>query len=44
MKTVKEILIDKKHRIITAPCYMMEASITEVYENILTAVKALETV
>lgn len=44
MKTVKEILIDNAHRIITAPCYMMEASITEVYENIQTAVKALDTV
>ena len=41
MKTVKEILVDRKNRIITAPCYMMDASIVEVYENIQAAVKAL---
>ena len=44
MKTVREILIDSELRIITAPCYMMEASISEVYENILAAVKALTVV
>jgi len=42
MKTVRELSIDKNLRIITAPCYMMEASITEVYENIVQAVEALD--
>ena len=41
MKTVKEVLVDRDLKIITAPCYMMEASITEVYENIQSAVKEL---
>ncbi len=44
MKTVKEINVDKKLKIITAPCYMMEASITEVYDNIVQAVEALKDV
>ena len=44
MKTVNEILIDQDLRIITAPCYMMEANVLEVYENILSAVKAMETI
>lgn len=34
MKTVHEICIDTKNKIITAPCYMMEASIVEVKDNI----------
>ena len=41
MKTVKEVLVDRDLKIITAPCYMMEASITEVFENIQSAVKEL---
>ncbi|MCT4624567.1 MAG: isoprenoid biosynthesis glyoxalase ElbB [Schleiferiaceae bacterium] len=41
MKTVKEVLIDTQNRIITAPCYMMEASITEVHDNIQDAIKAM---
>ena len=43
MKTVNEILIDKDLKIITAPCYMMEASIIQVYENIQMAIKAIDT-
>jgi enhancing lycopene biosynthesis protein 2 len=41
MKSVKEILIDEKNKIVTAPCYMMEASITEVRNNIKDTVKKL---
>lgn len=41
MKTVHEILIDDKNRIISAPCYMMEASILEIRTNISQAIKAL---
>jgi enhancing lycopene biosynthesis protein 2 len=41
MKTVREIAIDHKNRIITAPCYMMEASITDVRENIKQAIDEL---
>lgn len=41
MKTVEEILIDKQNKIVTAPCYMMEASILEVRKNIRSAVEAL---
>lgn len=42
MKTVREVAIDTDLKIISAPCYMMEASIIEVYENIKKAVKELE--
>lgn len=41
MKKVDEIEIDGKHRIITAPCYMMEASIDQVHDNVQQAVKEL---
>jgi enhancing lycopene biosynthesis protein 2 len=41
MKTVREILIDKENKIITAPCYMMEASILDIRKNIRSAVEAL---
>lgn len=34
MKTVREICIDEKHKIVTAPCYMMEAGIADVKNNI----------
>lgn len=34
MKSIKEISVDIDNKIITAPCYMMEASINEVFENI----------
>jgi enhancing lycopene biosynthesis protein 2 len=42
MKTVSEILIDRENKIITAPCYMMDATIVEIRENIRQAVKALK--
>lgn len=41
MKTVHEVLVDDKNRIISAPCYMMEASILEIRTNISQAIKAL---
>lgn len=39
MKTVSEVAIDRELKIVTAPCYMMEASITQVRDNIAQAVK-----
>mgnify|MGYP003684335063 CR=1 FL=1 len=33
MKTIDEVHIDKAHKIISAPCYMMEGSISQVYKN-----------
>ena len=41
MKTVKEISFDIDTNIITAPCYMMDASIVEVRNNIKQAVDKL---
>lgn len=42
MKSVREIEIDSKNKIITAPCYMMEASILEVRKNIQKALEAMK--
>jgi len=41
--TVRQISIDTTHRIITAPCYMMEASISDVHTNVAMAIDALMT-
>ncbi|MFT4680176.1 MAG: enhancing lycopene biosynthesis protein 2 [Granulosicoccus sp.] len=41
MKTKTEILVDEANLIITAPCYMMEASIVEVHANIKQAINQL---
>ncbi|MFT4526243.1 MAG: enhancing lycopene biosynthesis protein 2 [Bacteroidia bacterium] len=41
MKTKTEILVDESNLIITAPCYMMEASIVEVRANIKQAIDQL---
>ena len=41
--TVREISIDTHNRIITAPCYMMEATITDVHTNVAMAIDALMT-
>lgn len=41
MKTVREIAVDEKLKIVTAPCYMMEANIVEVYENTRQAIAEL---
>lgn len=42
MKSVREIQVDSVNKIITAPCYMMDASITEIRNNIKMAVDALK--
>ncbi len=41
MKTVEEILIDKENKIVTAPCYMMDASILDIRRNVSSAIEAL---
>ncbi len=41
MKTLREISVDAENRIITAPCYMMEGSITDIRNNIKQAIDAL---
>jgi enhancing lycopene biosynthesis protein 2 len=43
MATKTEVAIDRDLKIISAPCYMMEATITEVAANIEKAIAALET-
>jgi enhancing lycopene biosynthesis protein 2 len=40
MKSIREIAVDENLKIVTAPCYMMEASISEVNNNIAQATKA----
>jgi enhancing lycopene biosynthesis protein 2 len=42
MKTISEIHVDKKNKIITAPCYMMNANILEVRSNIKEAIFAIK--
>lgn len=41
MRSVRQVAIDADNRIVTAPCYMMEATISEVQANIHQAVKAM---
>lgn len=41
MKTIREIAIDEKLKIVSAPCYMMDASIVEIRTNIQQAMQAL---
>ena len=40
MKTIREVLVDPKNKIVTAPCYMMDASLLEVRKNIRQAIEA----
>jgi len=40
--TIDEICIDEVNRIITAPCYMLEASLPALQQNIRQALKALK--
>ncbi len=40
-KSVREILVDRTNNIVTAPCYMQDASILDVRKNIRSAVEAL---
>jgi enhancing lycopene biosynthesis protein 2 len=37
----REVIIDKKNKIVTSPCYMLDASITDIAEGALNAVNAL---
>ncbi|MCP1384423.1 isoprenoid biosynthesis glyoxalase ElbB [Runella salmonicolor] len=41
MASVREVAVDRDLKIITAPCYMMEANIVEVRENIRLAIEKL---
>lgn len=41
MKTIREICVDTKNKIVTAPCYMMETSILEVNNNTKMAIDEL---
>lgn len=41
MRSVREISVDKTNRIVTAPCYMMDANISEIRKNIRSAIEAL---
>jgi enhancing lycopene biosynthesis protein 2 len=42
MAGVEEVLVDKAHKVVTSPCYMMEADITQIYEAALKTVRALK--
>lgn len=44
MKSKTEVNVDEEYKIISAPCYMMEASISEVYENAKSAIEKLITI
>jgi enhancing lycopene biosynthesis protein 2 len=41
MKKISEVLVDKENKIVTAPCYMMEASISQIRKNVRMAIDAL---
>ncbi len=41
-KTLTEISIDPKNRIISAPCYMMDGSVASIYKNVYQAIAAIE--
>lgn len=41
LATKEEVIVDHTNNIVTAPCYMMEASIVEVRENIAMAINEL---
>lgn len=40
-KTIREVLVDPHNRIVCAPCYMMNATLSEVRGNIVQALNAL---
>jgi len=40
-KNIHGIQIDEKLKIVSAPCYMMEANIVEIRQNIKQAIEAL---
>lgn len=41
MKTIEEIQVDEENKIVSIPCYMMEATVGQVYKNIQAGVEAL---
>ena len=41
MKGIREIQVDAVNKIVSAPCYMQEASISEIRKNIRSAIEAL---
>ncbi len=41
LKKVSEIAVDKENKIVSAPCYMMDADILQVRNNISQAIKSL---
>ena len=41
MKSVREINVDTENKIVTAPCYMMEASVVDIRKNIRAAIEAV---
>lgn len=41
MKNIHEVAVDKANKIVTAPCYMMEADILEVRNNVQKAIDEL---
>jgi enhancing lycopene biosynthesis protein 2 len=41
MATIEEVIVDHTHKIVTAPCYMMEASIVAIRENVAMAIGEL---
>jgi enhancing lycopene biosynthesis protein 2 len=40
-RELDQVLIDKENKIISAPCYMMDATILEIHQNIKQAIDAL---
>jgi len=41
MRTLDEVEVDHQNLIVTAPCYMMEGSISEIHDNIQKAIESL---
>ena len=39
--SIQEVLVDEQNKIITAPCYMMEANVAEVFQNIQKSIQKL---
>lgn len=40
-RSIREVAVDRTHKVVTAPCYMMEATVLEVRNNVQQAVVAL---
>ena len=41
MKTIEEVAVDEENKIITAPCYMMQADILQIRNNVQMAINAM---